>query len=296
MTQLIAQATVNAIVGASYYFLVALGFGLVFWSTRFFNFSHGAIITIGGYVAYSVATYGAAWPIFGVIAAIGLSALSGVAFERSIFRRIRESDGSNLVLMMASLGVYMVVQNLISMLYGDDAKGFGLPAKEGLYILSARITLAQLATVSCALGTALLSHIILKTTRYGRYLRALAENPYLAMVKGIPTKGLIVAMFFFGSGLAGLVGVLVGYDLQITPTMGFRLLLPGIVVLVVAGARVSILSVLIAALAISTVQQAAIVIVDSRWNDAILFAILVLALIVRPGGVEGSRSNRIGLL
>ena len=123
-------------------------------------------------------------------------------------------------------------------------------------------------------------------------MRAIAVNPELSQVFGIPKKRIILYAFGLGSLYAGLGGILVGFDTGITPTFGFNLLLYAIVVMIMGGVD-SIWGIVAGAFILATVQNLTAYYIDTKWMDAITYTILIIFLIIRPYGVSGIKNKSV---
>lgn len=286
---MIQQVIVNGIVAASTILLVALGFWLVFRVAGLFHFAHGAVFTLGAYLTFLFH----AWIGFSLVISIPLAIISatliGCLLELAIYRPIRHKGGSALVLLLASLGVYVVIQNLVSMVFGDDTESLRLGAVlKGIPIAGARITCIQVMTicVSGALLTAL--EVFLRKTKIGKALRAVANDIELANVSGIEGDRIVLWAFGIGSALASLAGILVAFDIDMTPTMGMNALMVGIVAVIVGGEG-NIAGVALGALLLGLARHLGVWNISSQWQDAITFVILLAFLLVRPEGFTGKR-------
>ena len=118
---MLPQLFVNGLIAGGIYSLVALGFGLIYSTTRFFHFAHGAVYAVGAYLTYACWLFGLSLYIAIPLAIIGTSIL-GALLDIGIYRPLRQRGASSLILLIASLGLFTVIQNLISLVFGDDTK------------------------------------------------------------------------------------------------------------------------------------------------------------------------------
>lgn len=196
-------------------------------------------------------------------------------------------------MLILSLGVYIIFQNLISVFFGDDIKALAKgEVKVGNEFFGAYITDVQIITIITATGVFLLTLFIWYKTRFGKAIRAIALNPELAQIFGIPRDKIIILSFALGSAYAGLAGLLVGFDTGITPTMGFSLLLYGVVAMIIGGTE-SLMGLLVGALILAVTQNLTAYYLDTKWTDAITYAILIMFLIFRPYGVSGIKNKQV---
>lgn len=281
------QSIANGIVAASVYALIALGFSLIYGTTRFFHFAHGAVYTAGAYLAYALIVQSHA-PLWAAVpAAVVLASLLGMLTEVGVYRPLRKRYAGTLVLLIASLGLYVGLQNLISLFYGDGIRTMRTgPVREGIAVLGARITPIQLLTIAAAVGLFVVVGLALAYSRLGRALRAVANDPELARVAGIDTDRCVLFAFGLGSALAAVAAILISLDVDITPTMGMNALLMGVVATIIGGVG-SIPGVALGSLLLGLAQHLGVWKVGSEWQDAIAFAVLVAFLLFRPYGVFG---------
>ena len=202
---------------------------------------------------------------------------------------LRRKGASPLVLLLASLGIYVVLQNIISMTFGDDIKSIRSgPVKEGLNVFGARITPIQVFTIVVSVVLVIAVAVLLKKMKMGKAMRAVASDPKLANVCGLDSDRVILLAFAIGSVLAGVAGILVALDVDMTPTMGMNALMMGIVAVIIGGVD-SIIGIILGALLLGLAQNLGVWYISSQWQDAIAFAILLIFLLFRPQGFMGKR-------
>jgi len=271
----------------------SLSFYLIFKPTRIFHIAHAFTISMGAYMAY-LFYHLLGWHILpSLLLSLTLTTLYGIANELFFYKHLRGSKESNIKMLILSLGVYIVSQNIISILFGDDIKSLGKgEVKVGHEVLGAYMTDIQIVTMAVALMVLALTLYLWYKTKFGLAIRAISDNPELSTVFGIPKEHIILYAFGLGSFYAGAGGILVGFDTGITPTFGFSLLLYAIVVMIIGGVE-SIWGIVVGALILATVQNLTAYYIDTKWMDAITYAILIVFLIVRPYGVGGIKNRKI---
>ena len=184
-----------------------MGFAVVYSTFRFFHFAHGIIFTAGAYFAFLFIAWFGLSLVVSVVLAVALAAVLGCSIELAVYRPLRRRAASPLILLLASLGVYLILQNVISMIFGDDSKSIHIgPVKEGICVFGARITEVQIIVLCIAIGLAVGLGILLKTTRMGKTMRAIASDPLLALTSGIDRDGVALWTFALGSAIAALAG------------------------------------------------------------------------------------------
>lgn len=289
---MIGQILANGLIAGSVYALVALGFSIIYSTVRFFHFAHGAIYTAGAYFTYLLFVL-YKWPLaVAVTAAVVLAGMLGVTIEFFVYKPIKRQKASDTILLIASLGVFIVLQNLISLFFGDDAKTIRSgEVREGLDILGARITPVQIAIILTSLVLFALTAIILKRSKIGKALRAVANDLELAVVVGLDKDKIIYFTYFIGSALAAIAAILISLDIDMTPLMGFQAMLYGVVAVVIGGLG-NILGAYFGGLLLGLAQHLGVWYISSKWQDAIAFVILILFLLFRPQGFFGRRIRK----
>lgn len=286
------QLSVNAISAASVYVLVGVGFALVFRVAKFFHFAHGAVFVVGAYSAFLFARWlSMPFPI-AVLAGVLMSTACGLSIEHIVYRPLRKRGSGPLVLLLASLGMYILLQNLISCVFGDGTKSLRDGEVEaGIGILGARITPTQIVMAGVSASLVIAVATLLKKAKLGRAMRAVAHDRELAVLSGIDTNRIFSWTFALGSALAGIAGILVALDTDMTPTMGMNALMMGVVAVIIGGVS-SIPGVVLGALLLGTAQHFGAWGIGSQWQDAIAFFILLAFLLVRPQGILGKQARK----
>ncbi|MGH7799560.1 MAG: branched-chain amino acid ABC transporter permease [Thermodesulfobacteriota bacterium] len=290
---MLQQLLINGIIAGSIYALIAIGFGLIYGTTRFFHFAHGAVFTAGAYFAY---TFKVLWglPFYpSLVLAVFLASLLGVLIEVVVYRPLRHREATSLILLLASLGVFIVIQNIISLIFGDDTKTIrsGI-VQEGINIFGARITPIQITIMAVSVLLFVVSGLIIKYTKIGKAIRAVANDPELAKISGIDSERIILLTFLFGSALAGVAAILISLDTDMTPMMGFYALIMGVIAVIVGGVG-SIPGAAFGGLLLGLAQHLGVWKISSEWQDAIAFVILLIFLLFRPYGFFGKTLKKV---
>ncbi len=286
---MIEQFLVNGIIAGSVYLLVALGFALVYRAVHFFYFGHAIIFTCGAYFTL-MCKEGFGLPLyFAIPISIILCVMAGCLMEFLIYRQLRHKESGETTNFIASMGIYIVLQNVISILFGDNMQTIRSGnIAEGLGIWNAIVTPVQIYTIVTAIGLMLFVALVLKYTKIGITMRAVANAPKLAHTAGIDSEKVFLWTFAVGSALAAVAGVLVSLDTDMTPTMGMNALMMALVAVIIGGVN-SIYGIALGALFLGTAQQLSACVIGSQWKDAIAFVILVLFLLFRPEGFFGKK-------
>ncbi len=290
---MLQQLLFNGIIAGSIYSLVALSFSLIYQTTRFFHFAHGAVYTFGAYFAYLFYIQLG----FDRVSAFALACLAtmllGASLELAIYKPMRKRKATDLTLLIASLGLYVVLQNVISIIWGDDTKTMRTgEVVEGHSFLGARITDIQIAIIVTSLVLITLISLMMTQMRFGKALRALANDPELAKLSGINSDRYILYAFAIGSFLAAVAAIMISFDTDMTPTMGFNALIMGVIAVIVGGIN-SLAGAALGGLFIGLAQNLGVYWLPSKWQDTIAFVILILFLLLRPYGILGKKPQKI---
>lgn len=177
--------------------------------------------------------------------------------------------------------------------FGDDIKALSkADVTVGHEVLGAYVTDIQIITMGVSALLFALTWYLFKFTKFGKALRAISISPELAQMFGIDRNRIILFAFALGSAYAGIAGVLVGFDTGITPTMGFSLLLYGVVAMIIGGTE-SLWGLAAGAFVLALAQNLTAYYIDTKWMDAITYVILILFLLVRPYGVSGVKNRKV---
>lgn len=286
------QFIVNGFITGGIYSLVALGFALIYQTTRFFHFAHGAVYTFGAYFAFLFYIQLGMDRVIAFPTACIATALSGIALELGVYKPMRERKATDLTLLIASLGLYILLQNIISMAWGDDTKTMRTgEVVEGHAFLGARITDIQIAIIVVSLVLITFMALVMSQMKFGKTLRALANDSELAKLSGINSDRYILYAFAIGSFLAAVAAIMISFDTDMTPTMGFNALVMGVIAVIVGGIN-SLPGAALGGLFIALAQNLGVYWLPSKWQDTIAYAILVLFLLFRPYGILGKKPQK----
>jgi branched-chain amino acid transport system permease protein len=188
--------------------------------------------------------------------------------------------------------VFIFVQNLIQLIYGAQILSIRTgPVKVGHSVFGAIITDIQILilVVSLILSGGLWPYV--KYTKLGKAIWAVADDPLAAGVVGIYSEKIIAAAFAIGSMLAGAAGVLIAYETNLEPTIGMNAILKSIIASTIGGIR-SIPGAMLGGFFLGLAENLGIWKIQAGWKDCIAFAILIIFLLIRPGGIMGIKTDR----
>lgn len=286
---ILPQLAVNGLTSAAIYALVGVSFLIPFRTTRFFNFAHAAVFTIAAYMVFMFKVWAGFPLVVSIFLGLLISTLLGIALGKIVYQPLNRKRASTLILLLAFLGVYIILQNIISLFFGDDAKSIRSgTVVEGVSFCGAKITSIQILTVCTSIFLFIILAILLKKTIWGKAIRAVANDIELAQISGIHSGRVVLLSFAIGSLLAGVAGILMALDVDMSPTMGMNALIMGIIAVIIGGIN-SVYGVAFGALLLGLAQHFGIWKIGSQWQDAIAFVILVLFLLFKPEGFFGKK-------
>ena len=281
------QFICNGVMIGAIYALIALSFTIIYRTVQFFHFAHGAVYAIGAYLAYSLIISLGLNPIVSFFVAAALAGVVGALIDRLVYRPLRKRKAPNLVFLIASFGVFIFLQNLLQLIYGAQILTIRTgPVQEGHQILGAVITDTQILIIIVSLALCLFLWLFIKKTKLGKAMRAVADDPLAASIVGIYPERIILAAFAIGSAVAGAAGILISLETNIEPTMGMNAILKGIIASIIGGIG-SIPGAMFGGLFLGIAENLGIWKISAGWKDCIAFVILIVFLLVRPGGIMG---------
>ena len=283
---LIAQLLVNGVINGSHYALLGVGFGLIFGPTRITHFAYGPLYALSAYAAWTAAVP-LALPI-PVAMAVGVAAgaLSGMATYRVLYRPFERRQSSGPVVLIASLGLFIVLQNAIGIVFGSDTKVVSRYSPDVILLGDVVFTSVQIYQVAALAVIGGLLALFLKRTDYGKALMAMTDNPEMARIIGIDTIKVSLLAFALGSAIAAVPATLILLKEGATPFMGFTAVFMGFVAVVVGGIG-SLRGAVIGGYALGIIENLGTWKIDTEWQSTIAFIVLFLVLLLKPRGLFG---------
>lgn len=283
---IVPQLILNSIIAGAIYTLVALGFNLIYGATKFFNLAHGIMAAIGGYAMFYFAKTLRLDFYVAIILGVALAGLVGFGLNKFIYLPLRRRKASSMVLFVASLGAMTALQAIIAILFSSRFKTLSqyVGIQKLFTILGGVITQTQVVILLSAALVMTGLVVLLYKTQFGKAVRAISDDEEVARIIGINTDKIIGYVFFIGSAIAGLTGILIGFDVGIDPKMGSSLLFKGVIASIVGGVG-NIYGGVLGAFLLGFVENFGIWKLSGEWKDTIAFALLITFLIFRPRGI-----------
>jgi branched-chain amino acid transport system permease protein len=291
----LAQQIVNGLFLGSVYALFALGYTLIFGILDILNLAHASVFMLGAFAALVfVTTFGwSVWPA--LLGAMLVCALLGVLLERIAFAPLRRRPDTHLSGLISSIAVATMFEAFALWRFEARTQRFPIGSfpESNINVFGASVSEVQLLILAIAIVLMGVLQFVVRRTRLGSAMRAVAENERAARVLGIDVERTIVLSFAIASALGGAAGVLYGLAFNsISPDMGGSIELRGLAVIIVGGMG-SIPGAVLGGFLLGLVEVMSVALTgQSSYRDAIAFAALFLVLLIRPNGILGTRAAR----
>ena len=288
--KLLLQLLVNGLVNAAIYGMLAVGFGLVYRTTSIFHIAYGGIYVFAAYFFYVFASLLHIPVLISGLISVLLTAFLGFLIEKGVYLPFYKKRAGSGVVLIASLGLFIVMENLVAMVFGNEvkvvAKGIEPSFNIGPVVLT-RVQLVELISGILAMGG---FWWVIRKMKVFKAIWAMGDEPELVPVMGIPLFRLRALVFALSSAFAALVACMVSWDVGLDPHMGMSYLLIAVVAVIFGGID-SYAGWVIGALVLAELQSLAVWKFSARWMDLITFALLVLILLTRPQGLLGAKKR-----
>ena len=282
------QQLVNGLSLGSIYALIALGYTMVYGIIKLINFAHGDVYMLGAYCAFLITTYCGLGFIPALFISMIFCGVVGVLIERIAYKPLRHA--TRITALITAIGVSYLLQNLALLIFGANTKSFTSVVKvPSLVLAGGKLTISGETIVTILSCVVIMTgmQLFIKKTKAGQAMRAVSEDKGAAQLMGVNVNGTIALTFAIGSALAAIAGVLLcsAYP-TLTPYTGS---MPGIKAFVAAvfGGIGSIPGAMIGGILLGVIEIFGKAYISSQMADAIVFAVLIVVLIVKPTGLLG---------
>ncbi|MDO8628833.1 MAG: branched-chain amino acid ABC transporter permease [Nanoarchaeota archaeon] len=283
----LAQLLVNSLIIGAVYALVAAGFSLIYATNRFMHFAHGVSVMVGGYAVHGLYSLLHLPLWLSIIGGVAMTCLLGIGMYKFVYGPLQHRKASNIILLIASIGMLILFQNLVQLLFGASIRT--IMSTYNVTFLSffgVTITPLQMIIFGVAVVLFLFLSWLMKFTKLGRQMRAIADNRMLAGVMGIDHRFIALISFIVGSALAGVAGILIGLEQNLEPSMGTLLMVKGFTGAVIGGVD-SVAGAVLGSFVLGVVENVAVWFLPSGYKDGVSFLLLFLFLLFRPMGLLG---------
>lgn len=280
---------INGISLGSVYAIIALGYTMVYGIAKMLNFAHGDVIMIGAYTVLTVMTGAGMNPYLAVLIGMVTCTVLGITIEKVAYKPLRNAS-SSLAVLITAIGVSYFLQNIALLVFGADPKFFiNFISVPSLSMAGGELVITGATMVTIVACIVIMSVLVLfvNKTKPGRAMKAVSEDRGAAQLMGVNVNATISLTFAIGSGLAAIAGVLLcsAYP-SLTPYTGA---MPGIKAFVAAvfGGIGSIPGAMVGGILLGIIEIMGKAYISSQVADAIVFAVLIVVLLVKPTGLFG---------
>ena len=280
----------NGISLGSVYAIIALGYSMVYGIAKMLNFAHGDVIMIGAYMSFCAIQYWSLPPVLAIVLAIVVCTMLGIVIERMAYKPLRQA--TSLSVLITAIGVSWLLQNIALLIWGANPKSYQSLVNFGSLTLfdgQLHITSETFITITANIIIMIALTLFTTKTKMGKAMRAVSEDKGAAELMGINVNATISMTFAIGSGLAAIAGVLLcsAYPV-LMPTTGS---MPGIKAFTAAvfGGIGSIPGALIGGILLGVIEILGKAYVSTELGDALVFAVLIIVLLVKPTGLLGKK-------
>lgn len=283
----VLQLIVNGLMAGTILAVPAIGLTAIFAVLRFTNFALASHMTIGAFAGFvanvtlglpAVAALGFAFLIAGIV---------GVLSDEFVLKPFRKAGF--ITTAIGSIALTIALENIVRFIFGNQLRGYNLPILRDWNISGIRISPQQVENFVVAVIVMAALFAFLTFTRVGKSMRAVADNPMLAAIKGINANVVARIVSFVAMGLAGLGGMLIGLDTTIDPLIGFKTILQIFAAAVVGGLG-SIPGAVVGALVVGVGEELSLLVLTPAYRTAVGFIAILIVLTFRPRGILGQRA------
>lgn len=283
---LLLQLLANGLVNAGLFAVLACAFGLVYRSARVFHIAFAGLFLVAPYTAYAASTWLTA-PLW-LAVAIGVcgGALSGYCAERFLYRPFFRRKASAGAVMVASLGAFIIIENVLAMTFGNDLRMIARGLATRIVLGPVNLTSIQAIQLFVSIGALVGLGIATRHVRVFKAIWAMGDEPGLVPVLGLPLMRYRSFVFTLSAALGGLAGCLIGLDVGVDPHMGMSYLLIAAVA-VLAGGIDRYAGWVLGGVVLALLQSLMVWKFSAKWMDFVTFAVLIVVLMFKPQGMLG---------
>jgi len=289
---MLLQQLINGIVLGCNYSLLALGYTLIFGVLKIFHIAHGDVMMVGTVLAANLILFMHVDFFTALIISMGGAMLVGILIERLTIRPIRRGGRVMPVTppLITTLGAAMILQEIIIKIFGAQALPFPALYQEQSYRIGPiTISFSQVVIIAVSVCLMVCLHVMVAKTKWGKGMRAVAENPKTASLLGINVHAIVMVTFTIASALAGACGLLLGMAYAAySPFMGIEIGAKGFAIIVLGGMG-NIWGAMVGGLVLGMVEILSVGYLASSFRDVFAFGLMILILVIKPTGLFGSR-------
>jgi neutral amino acid transport system permease protein len=277
------QLLINGIAIGSILALAAIGLTLTYGILKLSNFAHGDFMTLGAYLTWLTNDLGVNIWLSMIVGAV-VTILAMLIAEYLLWKPMRDRRASDTTLIIISIGLALFVRNGILLFYGGSNQQYELPVVRALEFGDLRIAYYRLVVVGLAIAAIIALHLILKNTKMGKAMRAVADNIDLARISGINVEQVVLWTWIITGTLTAFAGSMYGLIAVVRPNMGWFLILP-LFASVILGGIGNVYGAIAGAFMIGIAQELSVPLLGSEYKLGVALAMMIVILLVRPQGL-----------
>jgi len=289
---MLIQFVLNGLILGAVYAVLALGFSLVYYTTKIFHIAYAVLYMISGYFLYTFFNQLHFHYLLAVILAIFITVIVSLLIEFFVYQPLVRKKASNEVLLISSLGVMVIVINLVALFYGNETKVIDNNIANSISVGEIIVTYPQLYEIVFSALFIVLFFILVHFTRLGIIIRAFKDDVELVKVHGLNIYKTRMILFGLSGFFAALSGILMAQDIGMDPYVGLPMILNVFVAMIIGGTGKFVAPVL-GGLIIGLVQALVVWQFSANWQEAITFLLLIGFLLFRPQGILGKKIRAI---
>ncbi|OQX50917.1 MAG: branched-chain amino acid ABC transporter permease [Candidatus Cloacimonas sp. 4484_209] len=287
---LLLQLLANGLVNAGIYALLAIGFGIVNRTTRIFHITYGGFYTLSAYFLYTFLRI-LKLPLFVCIPLVLIIlSILGILMEKGVYRPLYKRSAGSGVFLIASLGIYIIIENLIALIFGNEVKILSKGIEPSYSLAGVVLTRIQIIQFIVSLVLIITFYIFVKRVKIIKALWAMGDEPELLRALGLPLFKLRELVFIISSVFVGVASMLTALDVGMDPHVGLSTLLTAAVAVIVGGID-SYLGWIAGSFILAELQSLVIWRTSARWAPLVTFVLLIFILLTRPQGVLGTKKR-----
>lgn len=299
--ELFLQILVFSVIASSVYTLISIGLTLTFSTLEFINFAHGEMATVGAFLFYSTFVVYDLPVILALMITLGACALIGMIIERFTFRPLK--DRQEFLPLVLSIGVSILIKAIIILIYGGGTQTYFKENSENVMSQAVHVfgnnlqvtaTVGQIVIFFVTIFLVGATYFFLQKTKTGKAIRAVADDKQVAAVMGVNVDRTLTIVFALGTLLAGIAGILIGFDKNLTPNMGLMLSVFAFASIILGGVG-KFKGAIVGAIIIGFLENLGVHLlgIGSNYKELLIFTVFILILIFRPYGIFGGKKEEV---
>lgn len=289
---MIGQFVLNGLTTGVLYSLLAIGFALVYNTTRIFHIAAAGIYVFAAYMFWFFVAQAGLPVLLASMVAIVLSMLLSLLSEALVYHPLKDKNASLNVAMIASIGLMTIILNTIALFFGNETKVVSNDIQQPLVLRGLIITIPQLGQLIFGLILLSVFMMALRWTNWGVRIRALSADETLYETLGYNTRSSRIVVFLFSGAFVAVASCLTVYDVGIDSSMGMTMLVNALVAMIIGGVG-KFNTCIIGGLTLGVLQSLTVYQFASNWQNAVTFLILLIFLFLRPQGIAGYKQRTV---